>query len=46
VIPNKTSDEFDIPKTFNWWPVAVISLLRMRRVGSEYFHWIGRALAE
>jgi hypothetical protein len=28
------------------WPVAVSSLLRTRRVGSEHFHWIGRALAE
>ena len=26
--------------------IAVSSLLRTRRVGSEYFHWIGRALAE
>jgi hypothetical protein len=27
-----------------WWPVAVSSLLRVRRAGSEYFHCIGLAV--
>jgi hypothetical protein len=36
----------DLLPDIDEWPVAVSSLLRTRRVGSEYFQWIGRAFAE
>jgi hypothetical protein len=28
------------------WAVAVNSSVRKRRLRSEYFHWVGQALAE
>ena len=43
--PETDAMEIDIQLN-QLWPVAVSSLLRRRRVGSEYFHWMGLALAE